>query len=103
MATGKKAKDIFTRTTDVPKVGLEVKPRITGRPKAKEPYRKVTVPLYDRHVFLLDKVALAIREKTGTHVCRADLIRALIDKAAPALDPAGKNFDKATHELLEGA
>ena len=51
----------------------------------------------------MDKAALAIREKTVTHVCRADLIRALIDKAVPSLDPAGKDFAKAARELLEGA
>ena len=98
MATGKKAKDIFTWTANTPKVGLGVKPRVIGRPKANEPYYKVTVSLYQRHILLLEKIALAIREKTGTHVARADLIRALIDKAAP--DPKAKTFEKAVRELL---
>ncbi len=97
MATGKKAKDIFTRTAKVPKAGLGVKPRVSGRPKS-EPHKKVTVPLYERHILLLDRIALAIREKTGEHVARADLIRALIDKAAP--DPKAKTFEKAVRELL---
>ena len=81
MATGKKAKDIFTRTTKKPDIGLEVAPRIKGRPRTTEPYQKVTVCLFDRHVLALDKLALAIREKTGQRVCRAELVRALVDQA----------------------
>ena len=100
MATGKKAKDIFTRTANVPKVGAKAKPRSIGRPKTKEPYHKVTVSLYERHIIFLDKVALAIREKTGQHIARADLIRALVDKAGPDLNPKAKDFDKAARELL---
>ena len=102
MATGKKAKDIFTRTANVPKVGLKTKPRVTGRPKNAEPYTKVTVCLYDRQTLWLDKVALAIREKTGQHVARAELVRALVDHAAAWIEPdrKDKNFDKAVRSLF---
>ena len=46
MATGKKALDIFTPTTGKKaKLGVEVPERIEGRPRAAEPYQKVTVTL----------------------------------------------------------
>lgn len=72
----------------------------TGRPKANEPYRKVTVPLYIRQVILLDTAALAYKRGTGQHVSRADLLRGLIDRAAPSLDPGGGSFYKYTMDLL---
>jgi|OpeIllAssembly_1097287.scaffolds.fasta_scaffold3271811_1 hypothetical protein len=71
-----------------------------GRPKSAEPYEKVTVCLYDRHILLLDKTALAIREKTGRIVRRAELVRALVEKSAGALDPRAKNFDRTVRRLL---
>lgn len=100
MAVGKRAKDIFARTTKTPEIGLEVAPRVFGRPKAVEPYQKVTVCLYNRHVLLLDKVALAIREKTGKVVRRAELVRALVEKSAAGLNPEAKDFDKTVRSLL---
>lgn len=100
MATGKQAKDIFTRTTKPADFGLEVTPRFKGRPRATETYQKVTVCLFDRHVLSLDKIALAIREKTGKRVRRAELVRAILDRAATALDPKRSDFDKAVQDLL---
>jgi len=100
MATGKKAKDIFSQTVTPAKIGLEVAPRIKGRPPASEPYQKVTVCLFDRQVLFLDKVALAIRERTGKHVRRAELIRALIEDAAARIKPENPGFDKAVRSLL---
>ena len=103
MATGKKAKDIFTRTAKSKKradIGLEVAPRTKGRPQSAEPYQKVTVCLYDRQVLVLDKIALAIREKTGKSVRRAELIRAVVDQVAGKLKPEAKDFDKAVRSLL---
>jgi hypothetical protein len=48
MATGKKALDIFTPTTGKrPQIGIEVPERIEGRPRAVEPYQKVTVVLFE--------------------------------------------------------
>ena len=77
MATGKKALDIFTPTVGKrPDIGVEVAERIEGRPRATEPYQKVTVTLYERQILNLDKVALVIRERTGQAVSRAELIRA---------------------------
>jgi hypothetical protein len=100
MATGKKAKDIFTKTTgQKPKIGLDVAPRIKGRPKT-EPYQKVTVCLFDRQTLWLDKVALLIREKTGEYVARAELVRAIVDHAGTWIDPSKRDFDKAIRDLL---
>jgi len=103
MATGKKAKDIFTRTTKPADIGLEVTPRVKGRPRNVEPYQKVTVCLYDRQTLWLDKLALAIREKTGKHVARAELVRAIVDHASAWVRPdkPDADFDKAVASLLK--
>ena len=101
MATGKTSKDIFTRTKKT-NIGLEVTPRNMGRPKAAEQYDKVTVCLFKRQILWLDKVALAIREKTGQHVHRAELIRALVEQSTAPLNPEAKDFDKAVRSLLKG-
>ncbi len=101
MATGKKALDIFTPTTGKkPKIGVEVPERIEGRPRAAEPYQKVTVTLFERQIIHLDKVALTIRERTGQAVSRAELIRAILDKVAGALNPEGPDFDKNVRDLF---
>lgn len=101
MATGKKAKDIFTPTTGKKaKLGVEVPERIEGRPRAAEPYQKVTVTLFDRQILALDKVALVIRERTGQAVSRAELIRAILDTAAGSLNPQSAEFDKNVRELF---
>ena len=101
MATGKKAKDIFTPTTGKKaKLGVEVPERIEGRPRASEPYQKVTVTLYERQILSLDKVALVIRERTGQAVSRAELIRAILDAAAGSLNPQAAEFDKNVRELF---
>ena len=101
MATGKKALDIFTPTVGKrPVIGAEVAERIEGRPRAAEPYQKVTVTLYDRQIIALDKVALAIRERTGQAVSRAEMIRAVLDKAAGSLNPEAPDFDKNVRELF---
>ena len=101
MATGKKALDIFTPTTGKrPDIGAEVAERIEGRPRAAEPYQKVTVTLYERQILNLDRVALVIRERTGQAVSRAELIRAVLDKAAGSLNPEAPDFDKNVRELF---
>jgi len=101
---GKKAEDIFAPTTARPNIGLEVAPRPgKGRPTTPEPYSKVTVCLLDRHVLYLDKVALAIRERSGGKpIRRVELIRALVETAAARLNPdkPGPDFDKAILELM---
>jgi len=101
MATGKKALDIFTPTTGKKAdIGVEVPERVKGRPGAVEPYQKVTVTLFERQIIALDKVALAIRERTGQAVSRAELIRAVLDKAAGSLKPEAPDFDKNVRELF---
>lgn len=101
MATGKKALDIFQPTTGKrAEIGVEVAPRTEGRPRSAEPYTKVTVTLYDRQVLFLDKVALAIRERTGQMVHRAELIRAILDKEAGSLHPESPDFDKTIRALF---
>jgi len=99
MATGKRARDIFTRTTSPADISLDVTPRQIGRPRTAEPYQKVTVCLFDRHVLTLDKVALAIRERTGKPVRRAELVRAMVDHVAARLDPSRPDFDQAVRSL----
>jgi len=101
MATGKKALDIFTPTTGKrADIGIEVAERIEGRPRAAEPYQKVTVTLYERQILNLDRVALVIRERTGQAVSRAELIRAVLDKAAGSLNPEAPDFDKNVRDLF---
>ena len=101
MATGKKALDIFTPTTGKrPDIGIEVPERIEGRPRAAEPYQKVTVTLYERQILHLDKVALTIRERTGKAVSRAELIRAILDAAAGSLNPEAPDFGKTIRDLF---
>lgn len=101
MATGKKALDIFTKTTGKkPEIGIEVPERIEGRPRSAEPYQKVTVVLYERQILKLDKVALAIRERTGQAVSRAELIRAILDNVAGSLNLEAPDFDKTIRGLF---
>jgi hypothetical protein len=100
MATGKKAKDIFQGTVKRPALDLEPAPRVKGRPKVGEAYQKVTVCLFNRNVLYLDKVALAIREKTGKMVKRAELIRALVEQAAETIDPARPDFERTIIRLF---
>src|SRR3954471_10512244 len=51
-----------------------------GRPPVhSETWSKVSVVLFDRQIVHLDKLATAIRGKTGKVVNRAEIIRALID------------------------
>ena len=101
MATGKKALDIFQPTTGKrADIGDEVAERVKGRPAATESYQKITVIMYERQILHLDKVALAIREKTGQVVHRAELIRAILDKVAGSLNPEAPDFDKAVQELF---
>ena len=101
MATGKKALDIFQPTTGKRvDIGVEVPVRIKGRPAAAEPYKKITVILHERQILHLDKVSLAIREKTGQVVHRAELIRAIIEAASGSLNPEAKDFDKTVRDLF---
>ena len=102
MATGKKVKDLFQSTTHKPGAGLEAAPQSKGRPQAAEPYKKVTVCLFNRHTLYLDKIALVIQEKTGQHIRRAELIRAMVDHAAAWIDPKREDFDKTIRSLLPG-
>ena len=107
MATGKKALDIFTPTQFLenlrgkgPDIGIEVAERIEGRPRAAEPYQKVTVTLCERHILYLGEVALVIRKRTGQAVSRSEMIRAIVDKVAGSLNPEGPDFDKNVRELF---
>lgn len=103
MATGKKAKDIFTKTAGKKKAGGKAAPPVLGLPR-KEPYTKVTVCLFDRQTIWLDKVSLAIREKTGQHVARAELVRGILDYVQKRIvpDPSSPDFEKAARSFLPG-
>jgi hypothetical protein len=100
MATGKKVKDIFQSTTHKSGAGVEVVPQFKGRPQAVEPYKKVTVCLFNSHTLFLDKISLVIQEKTGQHIPRAELIRAIVDHATTWIDPKREDFDKTIQSLL---
>ena len=79
---GKTAKDIFAATTTAPAPAEDTRPR-PGRPALHdEAWSKVTVVLLNRHVVFLDRLATNIRERTGTAIKRAEIIRALIDVLA---------------------
>ena len=100
MEIGKNAKDIFQSTVKKPALDLKPAPRIKGRPKAAEDYQKVTDCLFNRNVIYLDKVMLAIREKTGKLVKRAELVRALVEQAAETIDPARADFERMISRLF---
>ena len=101
--TGKTALDIFTPTKGKKRdIGIAVAERIEGRPRAAEPYKKITVTLYERQILHLDKAALVIRERTGQAVSRAAMIRAVLDKVAGSLNPDAPNFDENIRELFPG-
>lgn len=79
---GKTAKDIFAATTAAPVPTEDTRPG-PGRPALhEEAWSKVTVVLLNRHVVFLDRLATNIRERTGTAIKRAEIIRALIDVLA---------------------
>ncbi len=101
MAIGKKATDIFQSTApQKAAIAPKAAPRIKGRPAAPESYEKVTICLFKKHVLFLDRVTLAIREKTGRGIRRAELVRALIDQAADTLDPGKDDFEKTIRKLF---
>jgi hypothetical protein len=103
MAIGKKATDIFQSTAPVKaKIAPETAPRVKGRPPATESYEKVTICLFKKHVLFLDRVSLAIREKTGRGIRRAELVRALVDQAADTLDPGKDDFVKTILKMFPG-
>lgn len=91
---------IGKRVKDIPKSVTAKPPHIKGRPQATEPYKKVTVCLFDRHTLFLDKLALEIQERTGQHIRRAELIRALVDHAAAWINPKQENFNTTIRSLL---
>lgn len=98
-----RAKAMITCTPNTGKkdaAGINIPERREGRPRAAESYQKVTVTLYDRQILSLDKAILVIRERTGQAVNRAELIRAILDKATGLLNPEARDFDKNTRGLL---
>jgi hypothetical protein len=99
--TGKQAMSACTPTTRKgTEAGINIPERSGGRPRAAEPYQKVTVTLYERQILSLDKAAQVIRERTGQAVSRAELIRAVLDAAAGSLNPEAKDFDKNVRGLF---
>ena len=51
-----------------------------GRPRThREAWTKVSVVMFERQVLDLDRLTTAIRGKTGAHLTRAEIIRALLD------------------------
>jgi hypothetical protein len=100
--TGKQAMSTCTPTTSKgTEAEIHIPERSGGRPRAAEPYQKVSVTLYERQILYLDKAAQAIRERTGQVVSRAELIRAILDAAAGSLNPEAKDFDKNIRGLFQ--
>lgn len=79
---GKTAKDIFAATTAAPAPAEAARPSPGRPPLHEEAWSKVTVVLLNRHIVFLDRLATNIRERTGTAIKRAEIIRALIDVLA---------------------
>lgn len=79
---GKTAKDIFAATTAAPPPAGAPPPGPGRPPLHEEAWSKVTVVLLNRHIVFLDRLAADIRERTGTAIKRAEIIRALIDVLA---------------------
>jgi hypothetical protein len=79
---GKAAQDIFAATTTAPVSPEDHRPNPGRPPLHDEAWSKVTVVLLNRHIVFLDRLATDIRERTGTAIKRAELIRALIDVLA---------------------
>jgi hypothetical protein len=51
-----------------------------GRPRThREAWTKVSVVMFERQVLDLDRLTTVIRGKTGAHLTRAEVIRALLD------------------------
>ena len=51
-----------------------------GRPRThREAWTKVSVVMFERQVLDLDRLTTTIRSKTGAHLTRAEVIRALLD------------------------
>lgn len=69
-----------------------------------EPWAKITVVLLDRHVALLDRLAVDIRLKHGKAISRAELIRALIEAAYQSgIDLSDATSSDALIGLLVGS
>ena len=79
---GKAAQDIFAATTPAPVSPEDPRPHPGRPPLHDEAWSKVTVVLLNRHIVFLDRLATDIRERTGTAIKRAEIIRALIDVLA---------------------
>ena len=51
-----------------------------GRPRThREAWTKVSVVIFERQVLELDRLTTTIRGKSGAHLTRAEVIRALLD------------------------
>jgi hypothetical protein len=61
------------------------RPRKRGRPPVHdEAWTKVTVVLFNRQIFFLDRLAANIRAQSGATISRAQLIRSLVDALSEA-------------------
>lgn len=75
-----------------------------GRPPASEPYQKVTLCLYNRQILFLDKVSLILQAKTGRHIPRAELVRAIVERASKTMntEKPGPAFFRSLYSLFPG-
>lgn len=63
------------------------KSSVMGRPKKLEgPWAKASVVLTEEEILALDRMALDVRAKTRQSISRAELIRAIVDRALASSD-----------------
>src|SRR5436190_22064988 len=69
------------RTQSRTKERASARPRAKrGRPRThREAWTKVSVVMFERQVLELDRLTTTIRSKSGAHLTRAEVIRALLD------------------------
>jgi hypothetical protein len=76
-----------------------------GRPTMHtEPWAKITVVLLNRHVALLDRLAVDIRLRHGKAISRAEIIRSFIEAAYQSgIDLSDASSSAAMIDLLVGS
>ena len=74
-----------------------------GRPRThREAWTKVSVVMFERQVLQLDRLTTAIRSKSGAHLTRAEVIRALLDALNESgLDVTAVLSGKQLQQIIE--
>ncbi len=74
-----------------------------GRPRThREAWTKVSVVMFERQVLQLDRLTTTIRGKSGAHLTRAEVIRALLDALNESgLDVTAVLSGKQLQDMIE--